>query len=49
MNEGGITNGYLPVGISDFRSFGPGIAVTIMVAKTTFLTCAFYVALLAIG
>ena len=49
MNEGGITKGYQPIGISDFRSFGPGIAVTIMVAKTTFLTCAFYVALLAIG
>ena len=48
MNEGGINNGYLPVGISDFRSFGPGIAVTIKVAVATFLTCAFYVALLAI-
>jgi len=48
MNEGGITNGYLPVGISDFRSFGPGIAVTIKVAVATFLTRAFYVALLAI-
>lgn len=48
MNEGGITNGYLPVGSSDFRSFGPGIAVTIKVAVATFLTCAFYVALLAI-